>query len=52
MVRDFLFKILKKLSLNKKILKISKVNTVRDYIDLEQLYEILFFILNKKITNQ
>lgn len=46
----FIQDIKKKLGLNKKILKISKVNTVRDYIDLEQLCEILFFILNKKIT--
>ena len=46
----FIQDIKKKLFLNKKILRIRKVNTVRDYIDLEQLCEILFFILNKEIT--
>ena len=36
------------MKINNKILKIKKINTLRDYINLNQLCEILFFILNKK----
>ena len=38
------------MTINNKILKIRKINTSRDYIDIDQLCEILLFILNKKIT--
>ena len=46
----FIHDIKNRLRSNKKILKISKINTARDYINLDQLCEILFFILNRKIT--
>lgn len=46
----FIQDIKNKLRINKKILKIRKINTSRDYINLNQLCEILFFILNKRIT--
>ena len=46
----FIQDIKNRLRINKKILKIRKINTSRDYINLSQLCEILFFILNKKIT--
>jgi len=45
----FIQDIKKQLKLNKKILRIKRINTNRDYINLSQLCEILFFILNKKI---
>ena len=32
------------------LLKIKKINTTRDYIDIDQLCEILFFILNKRVA--
>ena len=46
----FIQDIKKKLRLNRKILKINKINTPRDYIDLTQLCEILLFLINKKIS--
>ncbi len=46
----FIQDIKKKLRLNRKILKINKINTPRDYIDLTQLCEILLFMINKKIS--
>ena len=46
----FIHDIKNKLRNNKKILRIRKINTSRDYINLNQLCEILFFILNKEIT--
>jgi nucleoside-diphosphate-sugar epimerase len=48
--KGFFIQDLKKKMKNKnKILKINKINTFRDYINLEQLCEILYFILNKKV---
>ena len=44
----FIQDINKKMKINNKIFKIKKINTLRDYINLNQLCEILFFILNKK----
>ncbi len=44
----FIQDINKKMKIKNKIFKIKKINTLRDYINLNQLCEILFFILNKK----
>ena len=40
----------KKMKINNKFLRIKKINVSRDYINLNQLCEILFFIFNKKIS--
>ena len=40
----------KKMKSNNIIQKIKRINTSRDYLYLEQLCEILFFILNKRIS--
>lgn len=46
----FVQDIKRKLSINNKIIKINKINTMRDYIDLNQLCEILYFMLSKEIS--
>ena len=46
----FIQDINKKMKIAYKILKIKKINTSRDYIDVDQLCEILFFILSKRIA--
>ena len=46
----FIQDIKKKLRLNKKFLRVKRINTNRDYINLNQLCEILFFVLEKKTS--
>ncbi|MBL6786111.1 MAG: NAD(P)-dependent oxidoreductase [Candidatus Pelagibacter bacterium] len=46
----FIQDIKKKMKSKNKILTIKKINTCRDYIDLNQLCEIIFFMLNKRIS--
>ncbi len=46
----FIQDIKNKMKINNKFSKIKKINTLRDYINLNQLCEILFFIFNKRIS--
>ena len=46
----FIHDMKKKLKMNNKIFYIKKINTFRDYINIDQLCEILFFMIEKKIN--
>lgn len=47
----FIYDLIKKLKENKKNLYIKKINTLRDYINLDQLCDILNFMIKKRIAN-
>ena len=46
--KEFLYMILKKLTKNKKIVDINRINTPRDYMNIDQVCEILIFMVMKK----